>query len=228
MEKQKKKNKWLSFFVDGVLSGLMIGIGGIVNMSCDNRYMGAFLFSLGLFCIVHLQYGLYTGKVGYILDRDKAYLGETFFTLLANAVGASLTAVLIRLTRFATATVTGLEVTLTERAQSAMTAKLEDNLLSSFILAFFCGIMMFSAVEGNRRCTEKKDTIASLFVVVMPILVFILSGFNHCVADVFTYVLAGCPSPEKAILYFPVAILGNLVGGITIPFLKRFSRNPLR
>lgn len=78
MEEKKKKNKWLSFWMDGMLSGLMIGIGGIVSQSCENRYLGAFLFSLGLFCIVQFQYGLYTGKVGYILDRDRAYLGETF------------------------------------------------------------------------------------------------------------------------------------------------------
>ena len=85
MEK-KQKNKWLSFLADGMLSGLMIGIGCVVSMSCENRYLGAFLFSLGLFCIVQFQYGLYTGKVGYIFDRDKAYLGETFFTFLANAM----------------------------------------------------------------------------------------------------------------------------------------------
>ena len=100
MEK-KPKNKWLSFLADGMLSGLMIGIGCVVSMSCENRYLGAFLFSLGLFCIVQFQYGLYTGKVGYIFDRDKAYLGETFFTFLANAIGASLTAGIVHLTRFA-------------------------------------------------------------------------------------------------------------------------------
>ena len=70
MEK-KQKNKWLSFLADGMLSGLMIGIGCVVSMSCENRYLGAFLFSLGLFCIVQFQYGLYTGKVGYIFDRDR-------------------------------------------------------------------------------------------------------------------------------------------------------------
>lgn len=77
METAKKKTGG-SFFVDGVLSGLMIGTGGTVSLSCDNRYLGAFLFSLGLFCIVQFRYGLYTGKVGYILDRDLPYLAETF------------------------------------------------------------------------------------------------------------------------------------------------------
>ena len=228
MEEKKKKNKWLSFWMDGMLSGLMIGIGGIVSQSCENRYLGAFLFSLGLFCIVQFQYGLYTGKVGYILDRDRAYLGETLFTLLANAVGAALTAGLVLLTRFAEKMpVQGMDLALMERAQNAMQAKLGDSLLSSFILAVFCGILMFTAVEGSRRCAEKKNFVGGIFVVVMPIMVFILSGFNHCVADFFTYFLAGCPNPMRALLYFPMVILGNMVGGVLIPFFKRFSRNPL-
>lgn len=228
METAKKKNRWLSFFVDGVLSGLMIGTGGIVSLSCDNRYLGAFLFSLGLFCIVQFRYGLYTGKVGYILDRDLPYLAETFFTLLANAVGAAAMAGLVHLTRFARDTaVTGMDVTLMDRAQASMSAKMGDHLWSAFVLAIFCGIMMFSAVEGSRRCQESKNTVAGLFVIVMPIMVFILSGFNHCVADIFYYFLAGCPDPGRALLYFPAVILGNLVGGILIPFLKRFSNQPL-
>ncbi|WP_294583083.1 formate/nitrite transporter family protein [uncultured Ruminococcus sp.] len=184
MEK-KPKNKWLSFLADGMLSGLMIGIGCVVSMSCENRYLGAFLFSLGLFCIVHL-------------------------------------------TRFAADTpVNGMDVTLIDRAQATMSAKLDDSLLSSFVLAFFCGVLMFSAVEGSRRCNEKKNFIGGVFIVVMPIMVFILSGFNHCVADVFYYFMAGCPNPLRALCYFPAAILGNLCGGVCIPLLKRLSRNPL-
>ena len=38
MEK-KPKNKWLSFLADGMLSGLMIGIGCVVSMSCENRFL---------------------------------------------------------------------------------------------------------------------------------------------------------------------------------------------
>ena len=71
------------------------------------------------------------------------------------------------------------------------------------------------------------DFIGGVFIVVMPIMVFILSGFNHCVADAFYYCMAGCPNPLRALCYFPVAILGNLCGGVCIPLLKRLSRNPL-
>ncbi len=221
---KKPKNKWISFLCDGILAGMMIGVGGVVNLSCENRYLGAFLFSLGLFSIILLKYGLYTGKVGYILDRDKSYLGETFFTLFANAIGAAVVAGLMLLTRFARdTTVSGMDVTLVGRAQSTMANKIDDNLLSSFVLAIFCGLMMFTAVEGSKRCMENQNKVGALFVTVLPIMVFILAGFNHCVADLFYFFLAGCPSMPRALLYFLVVILGNLVGGIIVPFLKRFS-----
>ena len=35
------KNKWISFLADGVLSGLMLGIGGMVSLSSENRFLGA-------------------------------------------------------------------------------------------------------------------------------------------------------------------------------------------
>lgn len=82
MEQTKpNKNKWISFLADGVLSGLMLGIGGMVSLSSENRFLGAFLFSLGLFCIVQFKYGLFTGKVGYIVNRDLPYVAETAVTL---------------------------------------------------------------------------------------------------------------------------------------------------
>lgn len=171
MEKQtKQKNKWISFLADGMLSGIMIGIGGVVSLSSDNRYIGALLFSLGLFCIVQFQYGLYTGKVGYIVNREPAFIAETLVTLVGNTLGAAVAALLIRLTRFASDTnVVNLDVTIVERAQTTVDAKLSDHPLSAFILAVFCGLLMFSAVESNRICSKKGNYPAALFGVVMPI-----------------------------------------------------------
>ena len=62
-----------------------------------------------------------------------------------------------------------------------MSAKLDDSLLSSFVLAFFCGVLMFSAVEGSRRCNEKKNFIGGVFIVVMPIIGVHPLWIQHCV-----------------------------------------------
>ena len=221
------KNKWISFLADGILSGLMLGIGGMVSLSSENRFLGAFLFSLGLFCIVQFKYGLFTGKVGYIVNRDLPYVAKTAVTLVGNALGTLIAALLLRQVRFFTSTVSTMDVTISDRVQATVSGKIHDNPLSIFILAIFCGILMFTAVEGSRKCREEQNFTGSLFVVVMPVMVFIICGFNHCIADMFYYFFAGCPEPSKAIVYFILAIAGNSVGGMIVPLLKKLSNQPL-
>lgn len=150
------KNKWISFLADGILSGLMLGVGGMVSLSSENRFLGAFLFSLGLFCIVQFKYGLFTGKVGYIVNRDLPYVAETAVTLVGNALGTLIAALLLRQVRFFTSTVSTMDVTISDRVQATVSGKIHDNPLSIFILAIFCGILMFTAVEGSRKCKEER------------------------------------------------------------------------
>lgn len=223
----KEKNKWLSFLADGILAGLVLGIGAIALLSCDNRYMGAFLFSLGLYSIVRFKYGLYTGKVGYIVNRDGKYIGETFFTLLANGVGTMLAGFAVRATRLAGVSVSNMDVTIIDRAAATMATKINDGFLSSFLLAVFCGILMFTAVDNFRKCMEDGNSVGSVFGVIMPVVVFIICGFNHCIADLAYYFIAGCPDVGGAAVYFVAAILGNGVGGMIIPLLKKVSNQPL-
>ena len=221
------KNKYISYVADGILAGMMIGIGAIVLMSCANRYIGAFLFSLGLFSIVALKYGLYTGKVGYIVCRDKAFALETVITLAANAFGTFAAAYLFRATRLAKTAVAEMEMSVIERSKALMETKINDSALSVLGLAFFCGILMFTAVEIYRKCSKSGNYAGAVFGVVMPVFVFIICGFNHSIADMAYYFLAGCPNPGDAMVYFVLAALGNALGGVFVPLLKKLSVNAL-
>lgn len=222
-----KVNKWLSYIIDGILSGITLGVGGMVSFSSDNRYVGAFLFSLGLFTIVQFRYGLFTGKVGYIVNREPAYILEVLVTLISNAAGTFISAILLRQTRFFTTVVSGMEQTIEERVSAAVDGKIHDDPLSIFVLAAFCGMLMFTAVEVNRQCRAKGNFVGALFGVVFPVVVFIICGFNHCIADMFYYFFCGCPDVPDAILYFVLAVLGNAAGGMFIPAMKKLSNLPL-
>lgn len=222
-----KVNKWLSYIIDGILSGITLGVGGMVSFSSDNRYVGAFLFSLGLFTIVQFRYGLFTGKVGYIVNREPAYILEVLVTLISNAAGTFISAILLRQTRFFTTVVSGMEQTIEERVSAAVDGKIHDEPLSIFVLAAFCGMLMFTAVEVNRQCRAKGNFVGALFGVVFPVVVFIICGFNHCIADMFYYFFCGCPDVPDAILYFVLAVLGNAAGGMFIPAMKKLSNLPL-
>ena len=50
-------------------AGVFIGIGGTVFLSCENRYVGAVLFSVGLLAICCMGLFLFTGRVGYLAEE---------------------------------------------------------------------------------------------------------------------------------------------------------------
>lgn len=55
-----------TMLIKAVYAGFMIGIGGIVYLSVDNKAIGSLLFSFGLLTIVTQGFCLYTGKVGFM------------------------------------------------------------------------------------------------------------------------------------------------------------------
>ena len=77
-------------------AGVFIGIGGTVFLSCENRYVGAVLFSVGLLAICCMGLFLFTGRVGYLAEeRSGAYALSLLVTLAGNLAGTLLTGRLI-------------------------------------------------------------------------------------------------------------------------------------
>lgn len=200
-----------SIFAKAIMSGILIGVGGTVYLSVDNKYLGGFLFSLGLFTIVQFGFSLYTGKVGYIPENKPAYIRVVAITLLGNILGTGIAAFLIRLTR-----VGGV---VHEKAAAAMETKMDDSIISKLVLGFFCGMLMYIAVENAKASRSKGNDFSAVFGVAMPVMVFIFCGFNHSVADCF-YLFAANPS-AGGLLYILIVALGNAVGGMTIPLVKK-------
>ena len=60
-------------FLNSVLGGVCIGIGGVVFLSCENKVTGAVFFCLGLFAICTLGFNLFTGKVGCVFGQPRRY-----------------------------------------------------------------------------------------------------------------------------------------------------------
>ena len=193
-------------------AGIMIGIGGTVYLSCDNKYIGAFLFAIGLFIILRWGSYLFTGKVGFILSNSPKYTALMIPILIGNFIGTFLVGTVLQYTRFSPQ--------LIEKAQTIVQAKLTDDPYSILILSFFCGMLMFIAAS-NFICYDKLELtgILSCFIAVM---VFILCGFEHCIANMFYVTIAGQWSLQSA-LYIGLMILGNTLGGIFAPILKIIS-----
>lgn len=202
----KKKNyilidEFLSDLIKGIFAGIMIGIGGVVFIALENKIVGSFLFSLGLLTICIKGYNLYTGKIGYIVFEKINYLLLLLATLIGNFIGTNVVGVLIRNTRFDS---------YIEVANNLAKVKLGDSLASIFILSVFCGILMFLAVDSFKK---GKDIYSKYIPIHLCVMVFILCGFEHCVANMVYFSIAGIYS-LKMFLYLFVMVLGNSVGSI--------------
>ena len=126
-------------FVSAVLAGMMIGMGGTVYLSQTNSVVGSFLFAVGLFTVVVFQLHLFTGKIGYLPFQNLTYLTELLITWIGNLVGTFLTATMVRNSRIYEG--------MAERVEQIAAVKLNDDFLSIFLLAIFCGMLMFIAVD---------------------------------------------------------------------------------
>lgn len=201
-------------FLKAILSGVMIGVGGIVYLSSESKIAGAFLFSFGLFTIVRSGFALYTGKVGYIPENKPSYILEVLTTLAGNIVGTGIAALLLRFTRIWDKIHTS--------AVSIMEGKTADSAASQFVLGIFCGMLMYLAVENGKNCRDKSD-VSFVFGICVPVMIFIISGFNHSVADCFYYFSA---SPDfRGALYILTVALGNAAGGMFIPAVKKLIKD---
>lgn len=193
-------------FLKAAAAGITIGIGGAVYLTLENRVIGAVLFGVGLYTIVLNGLFLYTGKVGYLISAKdkKAYILQLIFTWLGNFAGTALAAAAISATRIRN---------LRRTTEVICKTKLADTPHSILILAVFCGILMYVAVDGFR---EKGNPLILFFCVT----VFILCGFEHCIANMFYFSLAGAWS-LRAVIYLLLMTLGNSVGGILLPLVKK-------
>ena len=199
-------------FISATIAGMLIGMGGTVYLSQSNPVIGSFLFAIGLYTIVAFQLHLFTGKIGYTPFQKPIYVIELAITWLGNLLGTGLTALMVKNSRIG--------APLVEKVLGIVNVKLSDNFLSIFLLAIFCGMLMFIAVDCYRNVQGSTLKFIGVFV---PVMVFILSGFEHVIANMYYFSLAGAWSAH-CVMSVIVMTLGNAVGGMLIPmYLKIFK-----
>ncbi len=197
--------------VSGILAGTMIAIGGTVYLSLagSNKIIGAILFSVALLCICKQGYSLYTGKIGFVLsNHSKEDMSVVWFGLLGNFVATVIFGVILS---YAIPSISVVAVEICK-------LKLTQEWFSTFIRAVFCGMLMYQAVSIFKKYDQN---LAGIFLCIP---VFILSGFEHSIANMFYFAAARSLSVE-VIIYIITVILGNSVGGmffelLALPFKK--------
>lgn len=188
---------------ESLCAGILITIGGTVFLSCENKTVGAVLFSVALLCICYKSYYLFTGKIGYIVEQQKkADFVNLAVGLFGNLIVTFLIGMMLR----------EILPNIGEKAAEMCSAKLAQYPLHTFIRGFFCGILMYLAVSIYK---EKNTALGVLFCV--P--VFILCGFEHSIADMYYFGVSGIFS-ARIVLFMVLVVAGNTFGAMVLPLLK--------
>ena len=177
-------------FMKSIYAGFMIGIGGIVYLSVEDRFIGSLLFSFGLLTIVTQGFCLYTGKIGFVKELKELFNMPVI--IIGNFIGTFIAAFLVKLTH------------LNIDSSALVHKKLSNDILHIFILSMFCGVMMYLAIDNYNKSKN-------IIFIIAPVMIFILSGFEHSIANMFYFNFAGIYD-AKAFCYLIVMLVGNGVG----------------
>lgn len=211
----------LKTILKGVLAGIAISFGGFLcirtNAIASNTILGSFLFSFGLILICNFGFNLYTGKVCYLFDNnDKSLLKRVLDLLLmlgGNLVGTLFFANVLRLVMADNST----NKLLMESLNNSVKSKINYEWYQMIGLSFFCGMLVYIAVEGFKKIDNQ---FGKYVVLMLAIGGFIVSGFEHSIANMFYYFL----SDSYSIIAFwslLLCVIGNSIGGLFIPLLNK-------
>lgn len=239
----KAENSFIKSFFLSFLGGMFIALAAIGSMiatyTIKNPSIAAtaagIVFSTGLMMVVIAGADLFTGNVLIILSvyqkkvSFKKMLVNWANTFLGNLCGAMAIVILIQ---YSGILLKG-EGQLLNMVISKAAHKMEYNFSEAFILGILCNLLVCLAVW---MMYSAKDTGGKVLACIFPIMLFILSGYEHIVANMYyipagilaatnpKYVMLSGVSPgmlshfnlEGIIHNFIPVTLGNLVGGIII------------
>ena len=175
-------------------AGILICMGGIVNLKVGSGIPGAVLFSAGLWFVVNFDAELFTGRVARV-DYDPL---QKLIMLVMNVIGAGICGFLA-------------SVFLPEIREGAekIAAAYQDP-VKVIWQSVMCGICMYLATTP-----PKNKEISRLPFVVYGVALFILSSYAHSIA------LAGYAAIARGIAWWviPLAAAGNAGGSYLMKFL---------
>lgn len=221
---EKAKNSPIRYLMGAVIAGFFIVVAIIFsNVTAAvfyekspevAKFFGAFLFPIAIVLIVFVGGDLFTGNTMTMamgIYNKKVTLGNTLrvwvLSYIGNFIGAFVLGGLVVLSGSA-------REILTTYYEAIIPGKLELDPLTLFIRGILCNYLVCLAVfVGKKMETE----IGKLVVMFCVITTFVIAGFEHCIANMGTFTIAGfllggLPA-KQVIINFVFVTLGNIVGG---------------
>lgn len=219
----------------GVFAGIFIGFAGIGSTTASAtvgnaslaRLLCACIFPAGMAMVLVAGSELFTGNNLIIISllekriKVREMLKNWFFVFLGNFLGASFVAVLVVFGH--TPDLFG--GALAESIVNTASVKVNLSFMDSFIRGILCNILVCIAVWA---AFAAKKVPGKLLMSFWPVMLFVLCGFEHSIADIYFCMAGILAKGEYGIAaeglnmgsfllknLLPVT-LGNIVGGAGI------------
>lgn len=219
----------------GAIAGMFIGFAGIASTTASatienpsvSRLLGAAVFPAGMAMVLVAGSELFTGNNLIIISllEKKITLLEMlknwFFVFLGNFIGASFVAVLVVYGH----TPDLFEGVLAQKVVAAANSRVTQTFWEAFFRGILCNILVCIAVWA---AFAAKKVPGKLLMSFWPVMLFVLCGFEHSIADIYFGVAGILTAGEYGIAapglswgsfllrnLLPVT-LGNIVGGAGI------------
>ena len=216
----------------GIYAGLAIGFGGLLNIISNSlldsapiwgRILGSLLFPIGLTMVCFLGLNLFTGKIGFVLDNKKDYLGFLGLVYLGNLLGSLLLGVFCLLVFQDT----GIAATAWAISKGKLVAFEFLPIMKMFAGAVLCGVCVYVAMFCYKTFKQWWLKVIGIFV---PIFLFVFFKFDHCIANMYYFTFSWSYGNPLSYLNIAVVTLGNSIGAIALnelvkAFKKLFLKN---
>lgn len=219
----------ISLFLLGILAGAFIAFGAVgattmgalVGDTGLAKLIAAAIFPVGLMLVVMAGAELFTGNnlmtLGLMIGRYgfKDMLRNWGIVYLGNFIGSIVVAILVAKTGLYTGAVADKAIAIATKKATIMTSLGLGAVLSRAIL---CNIIVVLSVW---LATGAKDIIGKIFACWFPIMLFVLSGYEHSIANMFyiyvgKYVGAEITQTQIWMNNLIPVTIGNLIGGAVI------------
>lgn len=219
--RHKANKSFMILLVQGILAGMYISIGAIgylilsanTNIGGIGGFLGAVMFPVGIIAIILMQAELFTSDSMVMIA---VYAGHTKITkilrilvliLFSNLIGG----IIIAFFTYSSGIFN--ETVMTHVIEKAV-YKVHMPMDQLFFSSILCNIIVSTGVCLAYSCREE---ICKVVVVWLAITVFVLSGTEHVVANMYYLFIAYFGGADITLLdigyNLSIATVGNFIGG---------------
>jgi formate/nitrite transporter len=230
----KTKNKPLKTIILSIMAGFLIALAGyastVVSFSVNNfslsKCLSALIFPMGLILVILLKTELFTGNSLLVIPlvNKKINIKSLFINWLLVYIGNFIGSVILSLLIYKSGSLTN--EALINAFINIANKKISYNFMNLIILGTLCNMLVCTAVFLG---VTHKNTLEKIFVIFIPIFLFVLLGFEHSVANMF-YLSIGALLGKINFInllinnLLPVT-LGNIIGGILIGLIFNYTKS---